>query len=321
MSHRIGKAGRIVVPLLALAGMAVMVYAVVAGDERLPVAPPLSTPASSPFANTVAGAGLVEASSRNIAIGAPLSGLVQQVAVTVGQKVAAGEILLQQDDRQIVAEMAVRKAALQVAESRLTEVTAAAVESRFLLQQVKGLQDNRAVSREEVQRRESADAVARARVTSAEAAIRQARAEWESSLVERERLTIRAPIAGEVLQVNVRPGEYLGANSAGTAPVVLGETSVLHVRVDIDESDAWRLPHGGKAIARLRGNAEVQIPLQWLRVEPLVIPKHSLTGNSTERVDTRVLQVLFAFERGAWPIYVGPQVDVFIDAVDKAGQP
>jgi HlyD family secretion protein len=44
------------------------------------------------------------------------------------------------------------------------------------------------------------------------------------------------------------------------------------------------------------------------------VPKKSLTGDSTERVDTRVLQVIFSFEPGELPIYVGQQMDVFIEA-------
>src|SRR5262249_39172606 len=43
-------------------------------------------------------------------------------------------------------------------------------------------------------------------------------------------------------------------------------------------------------------------------------PKRSLTGASTERVDTRVLQILYSFEREALPVFVGQQVDVFIEA-------
>jgi hypothetical protein len=54
--------------------------------------------------------------------------------------------------------------------------------------------------------------------------------------------------------------------------------------------------------------------LKFVRVEPYVIPKKSLTGDSTERVDTRVLQVLYSFNRGALPVYVGQQMDVFIEA-------
>jgi HlyD family secretion protein len=51
-----------------------------------------------------------------------------------------------------------------------------------------------------------------------------------------------------------------------------------------------------------------------VRFEPFVVPKKSLTGDTTERVDTRVLQVLYRFNRGDLPVYVGQQVDVFIEA-------
>ena len=60
------------------------------------------------------------------------------------------------------------------------------------------------------------------------------------------------------------------------------------------------------------GHADLQMPLRFVRVEPYVIPKRSLTGDSLERVDTRVLQVIYEFDRPAFPIYVGQQVDVFI---------
>jgi hypothetical protein len=64
----------------------------------------------------------------------------------------------------------------------------------------------------------------------------------------------------------------------------------------------------------LRGNREIKTPLKFVRFEPFVSPKTSLTGDTTERVDTRVLQVIYSFERGDLPIYVGQQMDVFIEA-------
>lgn len=304
---------RFLVPVLAVAGLVVMGYTVVAGEKAYPVAPPLSVPSSSPFPYTVAGAGLVEASSENIAVGSPLAGTVERVHVRVGEKVAKGAPLFTLDERQVRADLATREAALALAEQRLPEAEAMAAEANFQLEQVRGLEDNRAVSREEVRRRETAAATARARVASARAAIVQARAEANAGRTELDRLTVRAPIAGEVLQLNARSGEFL-TYAAPRPPVVLGETSVLHIRADIDENDAWRVRPGAKAVGNLRGNADIRVDLTWVRAEPLVMPKRSLTGESTERVDTRVLQVLFAFSRGQQPIYVGQQMDVFIAA-------
>jgi hypothetical protein len=44
-----------------------------------------------------------------------------------------------------------------------------------------------------------------------------------------------------------------------------------------------------------------------------VVPKTELSGTSTERVDTRVLQVVYSVSKGELPIYVGQQVDVYIE--------
>jgi len=86
------------------------------------------------------------------------------------------------------------------------------------------------------------------------------------------------------------------------------------VRVDVDENDAWRVRSGAMARGYLRGNKDINVPLKFVRFEPYVIPKVSLTGESTERVDTRVLQVIFSFDRGDKPISVGQQMDIYIDA-------
>ena len=67
-------------------------------------------------------------------------------------------------------------------------------------------------------------------------------------------------------------------------------------------------------MGHVRGNAELKAPLRFVRFEPYVVPKRSLTGDSTERVDTRVLQVIYSVEREDAQLFVGQQLDVFIDA-------
>jgi len=134
--------------------------------------------------------------------------------------------------------------------------------------------------------------------------------------VDIDRLEVRAPVAGEVLQVNVRPGEYINTPHL-TAPIVLGNLETLHVRVDIDEHDIPRFIPGAPARATVRGNPQTAYPLTFVRVEPYVVPKKSLTGDSSERVDTRVLQVIYALQPGEKSVYVGQQLDVFIDVSNK----
>ena len=167
-----------------------------------------------------------------------------------------------------------------------------------------------------------------------QAAVDQANAQLEQTNTELTRLTVKAPMVRwkldtngvevpdnantqyRVLQVNIRPGEYVG-NTPGQAAIVLGVVGQLHVRVDIDENDIARYQPSLVGIAKPRGNPDVSFKLKFVRLEPYVIPKRSLTGANTERVDTRVLQVVYALQGDQKNIFVGQQMDVFLDAGGK----
>jgi multidrug resistance efflux pump len=146
----------------------------------------------------------------------------------------------------------------------------------------------------------------------ARAAVKQAEASVAQTKVELGRLQVVALVDGDVLQVNVRPGELVGAPPR-QALVVLGNVRRLHVRVDIDEHDVPRFRTGAPARAMLRGDPRQEFPLRFVRVEPYVVPKRSLTGDNAERVDTRVLQVVYALVGNAAGVYVGQRVDVFVE--------
>jgi len=97
--------------------------------------------------------------------------------------------------------------------------------------------------------------------------------------------------------------------------MLLGNQDVLTVRVDVDEQDAWRVERTRRAVASPQGRGDLRVPLTFVRIEPYVVPKKSLTGAATERVDTRVLQVLYSFRQPQNAhLYVGQQIDVFIEA-------
>jgi HlyD family secretion protein len=156
----------------------------------------------------------------------------------------------------------------------------------------------------------------------AAAAVKQAEAMVEQTKTEIARLTVlaprlqwtegAAPTEFKVLQVNVRPGEFVGTTQ-GQPLIVLGHVGKLHVRVDIDENDIPRFRPNLAGKAQPRGDAATRFPITFVRVEPYVIPKRSLTGGSMERVDTRVLQVIYRIESADRPLYVGQQMDVFLD--------
>jgi HlyD family secretion protein len=157
---------------------------------------------------------------------------------------------------------------------------------------------------------------AKARIKEAEANLSVLKAQRAELLVNLERLTVTAPQTGRVLQLNIRVGEMITANP-NQASMLLGETDLLQVRVDIDEVNAVKFSSGSQAVAHLKGDSNKKIPLEFIRIDPYILPKKSLTGDNTERVDIRVLQVVYRFSPPNFPVYVGQQVDVFVDAAPK----
>jgi HlyD family secretion protein len=343
-------------PLLAIGLFVFAVYQVVTGgQEKPPISAPIE-PARSPFTKTVAGAGIIEPQTENIAIGSPVPGVVVKVDAKVNKPVKVGEPLFSLDDRSLQAELKVRKATLASAQAKLEKLKNAPRPEEKPLKEAKireaeanlaDVQDQlrrakavhkSAIGEEELNRKEQAVKSAQAQLAwakadyellkagtwkpdllMAEAEVGQAEAMVRQTEIELDRLVIRALVDGEVLQVNLRPGEFVGS-VPGQAFIVLGNLRKLHVRVDIDEQDIPRFVPGVPARAILRGTPKREFPLTFVRVEPYVVPKRSLTGDNKERVDTRVLQVIYALDTDTNNVYVGQQVDAFIDVSKPASQ-
>ena len=316
-------------PAIAAVVLAASVISIARSQPRTESTAPPRTPPAASFTASVAAVGLVEPRSENIAIGVPLSALVEEVLVTPGARVAAGTPLVRLDVRALVArrrqaeaEVAAREASVATAAADIDSARATLTEADAVLAMAESLPSGAArLSREEMTRRSSARAAAAARLAAAEAAHAAARAAVEAAraevaVIETDiaRSTVRAPIDGDILQVRVRPGEFAAAGTLETPLLVMGDVSVLHVRVDVDEHEASRIREGARAEAMIRGLAEQRETLTFVRFEPFVVPKKSLTGAATERVDTRVLQVIYRVENPSTRLFPGQQMDVFIAA-------
>jgi HlyD family secretion protein len=358
---------RYVLPALAVITLVFATFQVVRAQQKPePPASPIE-PGKSPYVKQLAGAGIVEPETENIAIGSFTPGVVDKVLVKVGQSVRPGDPLFQLDDRTQRAELQVRQALLASAEQSLAKLAQQPRTDERPVQEAKvkeaevGVQDqlqlyNRmkaisagARSEEELVKREMGVELAKATLARvkadfklweagawqadkdiAEASVVQAKAQLKQTETELSRLTVPAPqlrwkaegsqvvadpagVEFKVLQVNIRPGEYVNA-AGGTPLIVLGAVGKLHVRVDLDENDIARFRPDLVGVAKPRGNPDVSFPLTFVRVDPYVIPKKSLTGSNTERVDTRVLQVIYSIGTQGQPLYVGQQMDVFLNA-------
>ena len=307
-------------------------------------------PAAEQFRDKVGAVGLVEASTENISISVPVPGLVTRVFVKAGDRVQRGQKLFSLDDRDLRAELILRESNLQLAKAKLTrlessprpeeippaearvrEAEAQLADAEVQLQMIEGVRDKRAIRAEDLERRRRAMQAAAARLDQAKKAlalltsgtwskdievaraeVRQAEAQIVRTQADIDRLTITAPVTGEVLQCKVRAGEYAAAGPLAQPLILLGSVDQLHVRADVDERDASRVKPGAQVQATPRGDSKQKYPLRFVRFEPFVVPKRNLTNEGTERVDTRVLQVVYALDKGA-SLRPGQQVDVMIE--------
>jgi len=295
---------RILLIIVAIAG-AIAAFQLTRGTaSEVAIKPPPYEPAVRDKNGLISAAGLVESMSENTSLGSAYSGIVSEVNVKVWDKVNRGQPLLTLDRTEIKQQIEVQASIVRAAE-------AATERAKDQYDRWSSLKDTGAVSKSDLKNYELAREEAVAKLNTARSQLTQLEIMFR-------RYQIISPIDGTVLQVNVRKGEFVAAGQK--APIVVGNIEQLQIRCDVDEQLATRIREGLPAKGYLKGESakvgstERAIPLKFVRIEPFVIPKVSLTGASVERVDTRVLQVIYQFDRPAdHNIFVGQQMDVYID--------
>ena len=305
---------------LALAGILAAVLLVKKVRHVEPPPAPLAEPAHAPFKDSIGARGIVESFQENVRIAPAAAGLVANVNVKVGDSVKTGDTLFEQDARDAEALVKIQEAQIRRLQAQVELVEVALSDKKDSWERVEKLGANQVSSLDERQRARFAWQAATAQLAETRAELAAARVQLARSAVQLELLTVKAPRDGTVLQVNIRAGEYAALNSQEPA-ILLGQIDELQLRADVDEDSASRVRPGCAAIAYLKGRRDIAIPLTFVRIEPYIVPKKSLTGESSERVDTRVLQIIFRFEKTQTPVYVGQQVDVFIDGGEPAANP
>ncbi len=310
---------RQILPIVAVIAIIVAVAIILQTQPNRAIAEPARTPPNAPAgAAVVAGAGVIEPASELIEIGAQVPGLVDRVYVAAGDVVPRDGPLFSVDSREARAMVVEAEARLQ----RLRASVAAARTSVAVARRQYALYaqpgDPRAISTQEVITRRGTVDDAVAQLAVAQAQVREAEAQLATARVALARHLVRAPRAATVLQLRTREGEYAPAGQPGGGSpeplMTMGVTDPLHVRIDVDENEIARVAIGKAASISPKGAAGRKVRARFVRAEPLIVPKRSLTNASTERVDIRVLQLIFALPPGNREFFVGQQVDGFIPA-------
>jgi multidrug efflux pump subunit AcrA (membrane-fusion protein) len=238
------------------------------------------------------------------------------------------------------------------AEQRLASAHAALMGCEDRLQRANQLSSANAIAAEALfaRRNEHAKAVADRAVAEAELTLLKAGASNEEIEVAKaevanaaavcrrvetqlDKMILRAPCAGIVLRLNVRQGEAIETGRLQDPLVQFGRSGAFHVRTEFDESNASMISKTMASDSLIiegwtRGRSAARFTLKLDHWEPYVRPKKSLTGNSSERVDTRVLVAVFEVVNmeGApstaepHSLTIGQQMDVFVSTGPKDRQ-
>lgn len=146
-----------------------------------------------------------------------------------------------------------------------------------------------------------------ARIGEAASRVREAEARLEKTYV-------RAPIAGVVLRKRLKSGETYSPESPNGI-VTLADTSVLRVRVDLDETDVARIREGQSAHVGAEAFGDKRFPARVIRIGQVLGRKNFRTERPVEKVDTKILEVILELDlEPGQTLPLGLRVDAFIES-------
>ncbi len=312
---------------LAIIGILVgFVSAYVYGIKIKPQ-PPAFTPASNPYEKGIYANGIIESyqtSGANINIYPEVPGAVAKILIAEGQHVKAGTPLLMLDDAVQRATAAQQQAQAESAKEQIGLAKA----SLKSLQDTLGKQkksydlDPRSMSKDTLDTAQNAVEVGKENLAVAQKQFEALLRAYQASNVLLSKYVIKAPSDATALSINTAVGSYISSQGSYDSytgnfgpPIVMGNSQdYIGVRCYVDEILIHRLPKPAQMHARMfiRGT-NINIPLEYVREQPYVSPKIELSNQRAERVDVRVLPIIFRFAKQKdISLYPGQLVDVYI---------
>lgn len=305
---------------------------------------------TQPQEHLIAGPGRVEPVSEDIKLGSELSGKLRSVNVEEGDPVRKGQALAALENDDYRADVLSAAAEVRAKEATLRKVLngarsqersgawSAARAAQAVMENAKAEAERRrklfaagVISREEMDRyvreaevaeaqyreaverhslvddhaREEDIAFARADLQLAQARLQDARAKYQKTL-------ITSPIDGTVLRKHHRSGESVSNSSTVPDPILtIGDTRVLRVRVDVDETDVNKVHVGQRAYVTADAFGDQKFWGRVVRVGELLGPKNVRTDEPTEKVDVKILETLVELDGGV-ELPMGLRVDAYI---------
>jgi HlyD family secretion protein len=280
--------------------------------------------------------GRVEPRSEQIRIGSPNAGRVGQVMVWVNENVFAGEALIRVDNDEIRTRFAKVEAEVNLrkrgranpplpndAPRRKVEDSAADAERAVV--EAQSVVDRAAAARHAGSGSDDTLKAGAAALSKTREQLRQrqnelarfeARIDLRGAQAALDNLTIRAPIAGTVLQLEARAGE-LTSPSASQPLVVLGDLSLLRVRAEIDERDVGSIRTGQAVVVRSVGFPGRDFEGTVSSIAKIIGPGSFGARGQSNFTDIDVAEVVVELQASD-PLIVGMKVDVYFRRNDTS---
>jgi multidrug resistance efflux pump len=146
------------------------------------------------------------------------------------------------------------------------------------------------------------------------AMIRESEARVRTAETSLDKTIVRVPISGVILRKRLKDGESISPeNPLGI--VTVADTSALRVRIDLDETDVAKIRENQTAYVTADAYGEQKFAAKVVRIGQIMGRKNFRTERPTEKVDTKILEVLLELAPEQ-KLPLGLRVDAFIKTGD-----
>ena len=253
------------IAVLALGGGVWLWQDYAAKDEAAP--PALATATRGTVTRTVLASGVIEAKSL-VSVGARVSGQIEALHVTLGQRVAQGDLIAEIDDDDQQNAVLQAEATLKQIEAQIAAQKATITEAELAVSRKRTLNDRALTSTEDLEAAQASLAVAEANLDALNAQRAQAEVSLASTRTELERTKITAPISGTVVAVVADQGQTVNANTSSPTLVKLAELDRMVVKAEISEADVVDVRPGQPVSFTLLGAPDLKFPATLRDIEP-----------------------------------------------------
>lgn len=266
----------------------------------------------------VLASGVIEAGNL-VSVGARVSGLIETLAVGLGDRVQAGDLIAEIESLDQQNDVLQADADLAQIEAQIAASQASLREAELGLNRTRQLNERNLTSAVELEAAEAGLAVARANLKALQAQRARAEVAVTSARLALERTRITAPVSGTVVAVVIAQGQTVNAANAAPTIVKIADLTRMTVKADVSEADITRVAPGQQATLTLLGEPDTPIAATLRAVEPAPA---SIKTSDTVETDKAIYYVAsFDVENPDGKLRIGMTAEVKIQLARATGVP